>query len=145
MLLSLRHAFSRMLIFSSSTWKKIEPKQLNLLCRFNYWIAISISVAMLKFKMYKNISNKNGIENRTCLCDAHSFWRHIAITSWTLTNNNVGLLRKLCFYMLYTPVQYNCPLGKALRSFPETNAASDKNSDLLGGDQNLQDDEAPPG
>lgn len=61
-----------------------------------------------------------------------------AITSQTLTNNNLGLLIKLCFYMLYTPVQYNYALGMALGSFPETNAASDKNSDLLWGDQNLQ-------
>lgn len=67
-----------------------------------------------------------------------------AITSQTLTNNNLGLLIKLCFYMLYTTVQYNCPLGMALGSFPETNAASDKNSDLLWGNQNLQADEAQP-
>lgn len=67
-----------------------------------------------------------------------------AITSWELTSNDLGLLIKLCFYMLCTTVQYNCPLGMALGSFPETNAASDKNSDLLWGDQHLQADEAQP-
>lgn len=39
--ISLRHELSKMLVFSGSTRKKIEPNQVNLLSNFNYWITMT--------------------------------------------------------------------------------------------------------